>query len=64
MFVSDSSEGRLLAVHLLNVSGDCDVDRRFVSSETEYFLCDGISEKDRDRACVSNHTSRYTQTHW
>jgi urea transporter len=38
MFVSDSVEGRLLAVHLLSVSDDCDVDRGFVSSETEYFV--------------------------
>jgi hypothetical protein len=38
MFVSDSVEGRLLAVHLLNVSDDGDVDRGFVSSETEYFV--------------------------
>jgi hypothetical protein len=58
-----SLKGRLLAVHLLSGSDDHDVDRGFVSSETEYFVSDGISGKGRAGARVSNHTSRYTQTH-
>jgi hypothetical protein len=64
MFVSGSVEGRLLAVHLLNVREDCDVDRGLVSSETEYFGSGVVSWKHRHWVGVANHTSRYTQTHW
>jgi hypothetical protein len=38
MFVSTSVEGRLLAVHVLNVADDHDADHGVVSSETEYFM--------------------------
>jgi hypothetical protein len=40
MFVSYSVEGTHLAVHLLNVADDHDVDLSFVSSETGYFELD------------------------
>jgi len=40
--------GRLLAVHLLNVSEDHDVDRGDVSSETKYFVLAGLQRTTRE----------------